>query len=79
MGFWDVVGKAANSLMNEVKDAAERNQAYKSEMLSKSDNELAGIIKREHRNSPLKASAAMQELKSRGYGEESIKELVRNA
>ncbi|MBS6673966.1 MAG: hypothetical protein KH259_07725 [Haemophilus paraphrohaemolyticus] len=46
------------------------------EMVGKSDSELARIIKRE---GGLKGGAAIQKLKSRGYGEESIKDMVRNA
>lgn len=76
MGFWDVVGKVAGAAMNEVKEAGERAKAYKMEMVGKSDSELVRIIKRE---SGLKVGAGIQELKSRGYGEESIKDMVRNA
>lgn len=79
MGFWDSVGKVAGRAVNEVKEVGQRSVAYKQEMAMKSDSELAYIIKREGSNSPLKSGAAIQELKSRGYDQESIKELVRNA
>lgn len=79
MGFWDVVGKVAGAAVNEVKDATQRSQAYKMEMTSKSDSELARIIKREGSSSPLRSGAAIQELKSRGYDQDRINDLVRNA
>lgn len=79
MGFWDSVGKLAKAAGNEIKAANQRNQEYKEEMTYKSDNELARIIKRERNSSPLKAGAAFQELKSRGYDPEGIKDLVGNA
>lgn len=79
MGFWDVVGKVAGAAMNEVKEAGQRSQAYKAEMAGKSVDELVYIIKREGSSSPMKSGAAIQELKSRGYDQEEIKSLVRNA
>lgn len=79
MGFWDVVGKVAGAAVNEVKEAGQRSQVYKAEMTGKSDSELAYIIKREGSSSPLKSGAALQELKSRGYDQESIQYMVRNA
>ncbi|MGX2968067.1 hypothetical protein ACWIW6_08440 [Ursidibacter sp. B-7004-1] len=79
MGFWDVVGKVAGAAANEVKEAGQRAQVYKAEMGSHSDSELARIIKNDRGSSPMRAGAAMQELKSRGYDQEAIKDLVRNA
>lgn len=79
MGFWDVVGKVAGAAVNEVKEAGQRSQVYKAEMTGKSDSELAYFIKREGSSSPLKSGAALQELKSRGYDQESIQYMVRNA
>lgn len=79
MGFWDAVGKVAGAAMSEVKQANERTRAYKMEMIDKSDSELARIIQRERGSTPLKAAAAMQELKSRGFDEDTIKNMVRNA
>lgn len=79
MGFWDAVGKIAGSAMNEVKEAGERAKVYRDEMLDKSENELARIIKRDRGSSPLRAGAAMKELRNRGYDDEYIRNLVRNA
>lgn len=79
MGFWDAVGKIAGAAMNEVKEAGQRSQVYKAEMADKSVDELVRIIKREGSSSPLKSGAAIQELKSRGYDQDDIKLLVRNA
>lgn len=77
MGFWESVGKMVGSAVNEVKEAGDRAKLYKLEMADKSDNDLAYIIKSERATSPLKASAAFQELKSRGYTQEDINLLVR--
>ena len=48
-------------------------------MGSRSDSELARIIKNDRGSSPMRSGAAIQELKSRGYDQEEIKDLVRNA
>jgi len=81
MGFWDkardvakTVGKAA---WEETKATNDRVQQYKVEMPSLNDRELARIVAKERSSSPLKASAAMQELKNRGYSNsEEIKALL---
>lgn len=79
MSFWKKAGdlalKAGSAAVNEAKAANERSQQYKAEMPSKSDSELARIVKRERNSSPLKASAAFQELKSRGFSPEQIKDM----
>ncbi|OOF41497.1 hypothetical protein BKK51_10870 [Rodentibacter trehalosifermentans] len=79
MGFLDGLGKLAGAAMNEIKEAGERSKVYKQEMLDKSDYELARIFKRDNSLSPIRAGAALQELKSRGYNQDEIKEMVRNA
>lgn len=70
MGFWDKAGSLAKAAgkkaLEEGKAASERMHTYKAEMPMKSDRELAYIAVHE-RSSPLKAGAASQELKSRGY------------
>lgn len=80
MSFWKKAGelalKAGSAALNETKAAGERSQQYKGEMPFKSDNDLLQIIKRERASSPLKAGAAMQELKSRGYSPEEIREKI---
>lgn len=80
MSFWKKAGelalKAGSAALNEAKAAGERSKQYKEEMPSKSDDELLRVIKRERASSPLMASAAMQELKSRGYSQEQIKEKI---
>ena len=77
MGFWSTVGnlalKAGSAALNEGKEAIERSKQYKDEMPEKNDDNLLKIIKGERSSSPLKAVAAMQELKERGYSEEEIK------
>lgn len=78
MSFWKKAGdlalKAGSAALSEAKAAGERAQQYKEEMPLKGDEELLRIIKRERASSPLMAGAAMQELKSRGYSPEQIKE-----
>lgn len=77
MGFWSTVGnlalKAGSAALNEGKEAIERSKQYKDEMPEKNDDNLLKVIKSERSSSPLKAVAAMQELKERGYSEEEIK------
>ena len=77
MGFWSTVGnlalKAGSAALNEGKEAIERSKQYKDEMPEKNDDNLLKVIKGERSSSPLKAVAAMQELKERGYSEEEIK------
>ncbi|EGZ4019285.1 hypothetical protein AIC89_004572 [Salmonella enterica subsp. enterica serovar Aberdeen] len=82
MGFWDkafdvakTVGKAA---WEETKAANERAKQYREEVVSLSDRELARIIATERHSTPLRAGAAMAELKRRGYANaEEIKALLR--
>lgn len=80
MSFWKKAGelalKAGSAALSEVSAAGERTKQYKEEMLSKDDDELVKIIKKERSSSPLMASAAMQELKSRGYSPEEVKEKI---
>lgn len=80
MSFWKKAGelalKAGSAALSEAKAAGERSKQYKEEMPSKSDDELLRVIKRERTSSPLMAGAAMQELKSRGYSQEQIKEKI---
>lgn len=80
MGFWSTVGgialKAGNAALKEGKEAVERSKQYKDEMPEKKDDDLLIIIKKERSRSPLKASAAMKELESRGYSKEEIKSRV---
>ena len=70
-GFSESAGKFAKAAgkmaLEETKAANERSQEYKAEMPFKSDRELAKICIHERSHSPLKAGAALQELKSRGY------------
>lgn len=77
MSFWkkagDLAMKAGGAIVDEAKAANDRNREYKAEMPSKSDSELARVVKNEMKRSPLKGSAAFQELKSRGYSPEDIK------
>ena len=77
MSFWSTVGdlakKAGSAALDEGKDALKRTKEYKEEMPNKSDSELAKIAKRDRSGSPLRAGAALQELKSRGYSSEDIK------
>lgn len=79
MSFWKKAGelamKAGGAVVDEAKAANERNREYKAEMPSKSDSELAKIVNNEMNSSRLKASAAFQELKSRGYSPEDIKRM----
>lgn len=79
MGFGDFIGSVIGRAVNVVKDAEKRTQVYNAEMTSKSNSELARIIKSEGSASPLRSGAALQELKSRGFSQEDIKELVRNS
>ncbi|GAB2994781.1 hypothetical protein [Psychrosphaera aestuarii] len=77
MSFWKKAGelamKAGGAIVDEAKAANERSREYKAEMPSKSDSDLARIVNNERNRSPLKASAAFQELKYRGYSPEDIK------
>ncbi|EGF2049608.1 hypothetical protein IB428_004641 [Salmonella enterica] len=81
MGFWDkardVAKSAGKVAWEQTKAANERVQQYKDEMPSLNDRELARIVAKERSSSPLKASAARQELKNRGYSTtEEIKSLL---
>ncbi len=80
MSFWKKAGdlalKTGGAVLGEIKAAGERTEQYKEEMPSKNDESLFKIIEKERAGSPLKASAAMQELKSRGYSSEEIKEKI---
>lgn len=80
MSFWKKAGelalKAGSAALNETQAAGERTKQYKEEMPLKSDDELVQIIKREGSRSLLMSTAAMQELKSRGYSSEEIKSRV---
>ncbi|WP_024612082.1 hypothetical protein [Pseudoalteromonas sp. TB64] len=77
MSFWKKAGelamKAGSAIADEAKEAGERNKEYKAEMPNKSDSDLARIVNNERSRSPLKASAAFKELKSRGFSPEDIK------
>jgi hypothetical protein len=79
MSFWKKAGelamKAGSAIADEAKEARDRNRQYKAEMPSKSDSDLARIVNNERSRSPLKASAAFQELKSRGFSPEDIKNM----
>lgn len=61
------------AIFDELNDFKQQNQQYKREMQGKSDNELYSIIKQYRRSNKYKASAAYQELKSRGHSSEDIK------
>lgn len=80
MSFWKKAGdlalKAGSAILSEANAAAERNKQYKEEMPLKSDNELLSIVNKERSGSPMKAGAALQELKSRGHSPEEIKEKI---
>ncbi|KKY80316.1 hypothetical protein OA46_20380 [Enterobacter cloacae] len=71
MGFWEKAGSFAKAAgkyaLEEGRAANDRMHTYKEEMPMKSDRELARICVHERSSSPLKAGAAGQELKSRGY------------
>jgi hypothetical protein len=83
MGFWSSVGelakKAGNAALDEAKAANDRTKVYKAEMPNKSDDELVQIISKDMKRSPLKASAATRELKSRGYSPEEIKNMIKTS
>lgn len=83
MGFWSSVGKIAGDIaggiIENAKESSERLKAYKLEMLDKSDSELARIVSREKDSNKIKATAAFQELKNRGYEGDSLKDLIRRA
>lgn len=76
MGFWGSVGKlamkAGEAAIDETRKAAERHKEYKAEMPGKSDDDLLSIVKRDRSRSPLKAGAAFEELKNRGFSPEDI-------
>ena len=80
MSFWkkagDLAMKAGSAALNEGKAALERIKEYKAEMASKSDDQLVAIIKKDRSRTPLRAGAASQELKNRGYDAETIKIMV---
>jgi len=81
MGFWESAGKFAKAAgkmaLDETRAANERMNTYRDEMPMKSDRELARIAVHERGHSPLKATAATQELKARGYtSAQEIKALI---
>ena len=81
MGFWesagDIAKKVGKAALEEGQGALERSRQYREEMPMKSDRELARIFINERGSSPLKSSAALQELKSRGYSNaQEIKSLI---
>ncbi len=80
MGFWDKAGglalKAGAYAVKEVKAAGDRSREYKELMPTLTDDELFRILKKERSSSPLKAGAANNELKDRGYDQDSIQRLL---
>lgn len=80
MGFWKEAGnlvmKVGSVALNQGKAALERSREYQAEMPSKSDAQLVAIIKKDRSRTPLRAGAASQELKNRGYDAESIKSMI---
>lgn len=78
MSFWRSIGdlalKAGSAALKEGRAAVERTQQYKEEMPTKDDADLLRVIKKERSGSPIKAGAAIQELESRGYSKEDIKQ-----
>ena len=80
MSFWKKAGelalKAGSAAVQETKAAKERADQYKEDMPRKRDNELVRIVQKERSHSPLKASAAFQELKAR-YDEDTVKRMIR--
>jgi hypothetical protein len=81
MGFWDkaagLAKKAGSAVIDEAKAASDRTKEYKAEMPSKNDDELAQIISKDMKRSPLRAGAASRELKNRGYSPEEIKNMLK--
>ena len=81
MGFWDkaadLAKKAGSAAIDEFNAAGDRNKEYKESMTLMSDQELAKIAtsERELKSSPLKAGAAIKELKSRGYTTQTIRDI----
>ena len=71
-----VAGTAAVKLgklaLEEGKAAGERSQKYREEMTSNSEEALLKTVKNERSSSPLKASAALQELNNRGHETKDI-------
>ncbi len=75
MSFWDKVGQAAKTAgeyaakeaKNQYDGAKERSAQYAEEMPDMNDRQLAKIVLTEASKSPLKATAARRELRSRGY------------
>ncbi|MFJ2683827.1 hypothetical protein ACIOYV_08795 [Pseudomonas sp. NPDC087342] len=80
MSFWSKAGelalKAGKLAVQETKAAGERSREYKEAMPGLSDDELIRILKNERSSSPMKAGAANNELKNRGYDADSIKMLI---
>ena len=80
MGFWDKAGglalKAGAYAVKEVKAAGDRSREYKELMPTLADDELLAILKKERSSSPMKAGAANNELKNRGYDQESIQKVI---
>ncbi len=75
MSFWNKVGQAAKTAgeyaakeaKNQYDGAKERSAQYAEEMPDMNDRQLAKIVLTEASKSPLKATAARRELRSRGY------------
>jgi hypothetical protein len=75
MSFWNKIGQAAKTAgeyaakeaKNQYDGAKERSAQYAAEMPDMSDRQLAKIVLTEASKSPLKATAARRELRSRGY------------
>ncbi|WP_273840525.1 hypothetical protein [Providencia rettgeri] len=81
MSFWDkakAVGKAVGKeAWEQTKAASERSRNYSEEMPMKTDRELARIVVNERSHSPMKAGAALKELKNRGYtNTQEVKDLL---
>ncbi|MBW3118784.1 MULTISPECIES: hypothetical protein [Enterobacterales] len=81
MSFWDKakeIGKAVGKeAWEQSKSAYERQRNYMDEMPTKSDRELARIVINERGSSPMKAGAALKELKNRGYSStQQVKDLL---
>lgn len=81
MVFWNTVGSMAKAggkaALEGAKDISEKSQALKSEMQSKSDNQLFQIVKRISGRTTLEGTAAFGELKNRGYSPDAIKNAIR--
>lgn len=80
MSFWKQVGKLAVDIgkksFDELSEKTEEYKEYKREMQSESDSELAYIWDKNKTRNKSKATAAFQELKSRGYTPEEMKDMI---